>query len=475
MALVILNQLIAIFEHDPFARVQFDRDTDLTSTNNAKIINKPPKQDTTAIRCWTCGNCKTINNLALTLRKYKMLCCLPVCSSPYDPVSTETISSTIWNLCPHQVSLEYKLCHLCYVEEEQKKAPVIRTKPTMKLIKSISEESQSRCSLLIDGYMRDVIRDIHMFPTSVFKIIALYFEPFKVHKEKCDTTQGRTYIGFGLLTGKKCIIQEAWRQLVQLGQSRNGKRCLPLNWLLEREFVLSAGQSNDCPSSIIEGFHAWEDEHCHYYATEYWHGDLFDFISYHHQAKLDKELKESLRNGTAKTQQPAKMRSDWMRTCGAIFKQICEATHWIHSKGYCHLGLALEHIAIDKELKIKLIRFDMMKEYKNVELKTTPWSKVYASPELYAKQVFDGQMADIWSLGICLFMMLIGGPPFKAPKRDDRAFQFIIHGRLMDVLRHWKRLCCVTDDALDLLNRILKPEGNRITLDQVMNHPFLTR
>eukprot|EP01083_Nonionella_stella_P165439 550353_1 len=172
MALVILNQLIAIFEHDPFARVQFDRDTDLTSTNNAKIINKPPKQDTTAIRCWTCGNCKTINNLALTLRKYKMLCCLPVCSSPYDPVSTETISSTIWNLCPHQVSLEYKLCHLCYVEEEQKKAAVIRTKPTMKLIKSISEEEQKKAAVIRTKPTMKLIKSISEESQSRFRYLS---------------------------------------------------------------------------------------------------------------------------------------------------------------------------------------------------------------------------------------------------------------------------------------------------------------
>ena len=38
----------------------------------------------------------------------------------------------------------------------------------------------------------------------------------------------------------------------------------------------------------------------------------------------------------------------------------------------------------------------------------------YKAPKVYGKKkVFDARSADIWSLGIVLFMMTIGAPPFK--------------------------------------------------------------
>ena len=38
----------------------------------------------------------------------------------------------------------------------------------------------------------------------------------------------------------------------------------------------------------------------------------------------------------------------------------------------------------------------------------------YKAPKVYGKrEIFDARAADIWSLGIVLFMMIIGAPPFK--------------------------------------------------------------
>ena len=72
-----------------------------------------------------------------------------------------------------------------------------------------------------------------------------------------------------------------------------------------------------------------------------------------------------------------------------------------------------------------------------------------------------------------LFMMLIGAPPYQVPKRSNPAFNFIVKGRLGDVLKHWKRLGCVSEDALDLMNRIFKYEPERIKMEQILAHPFL--
>ena len=73
-----------------------------------------------------------------------------------------------------------------------------------------------------------------------------------------------------------------------------------------------------------------------------------------------------------------------------------------------------------------------------------------------------------------LFMMLIGAPPYQAPQPQNAAFDLFINGKVGDVLKHWKRLRLITVDALDLLKKIIRYEHERISLSDILNHPFLT-
>jgi hypothetical protein len=71
--------------------------------------------------------------------------------------------------------------------------------------------------------------------------------------------------------------------------------------------------------------------------------------------------------------------------------------------------------------------------------------------------------------------MLSGIPPFEFAHNNDLRFQYIINGRLLELIKLWKLEENIPKDALDLLFEIFKPEKERITMQQILNHPYFVK
>eukprot|EP00481_Brizalina_sp_1-RS-2013_P003605 TRINITY_DN9831_c0_g1_i1.p1 TRINITY_DN9831_c0_g1~~TRINITY_DN9831_c0_g1_i1.p1 ORF type:complete len:152 (+),score=30.15 TRINITY_DN9831_c0_g1_i1:31-456(+) len=83
----------------------------------------------------------------------------------------------------------------------------------------------------------------------------------------------------------------------------------------------------------------------------------------------------------------------------------------------------------------------------------------YKSPSVFArKRAFDARAADIWSLGVVLFMMIVGGSPYQRPTKSDVSFRHVISGKITQLLKEWGRDHFVTPCILDLMTRIFKKE-----------------
>jgi serine/threonine protein kinase len=97
----------------------------------------------------------------------------------------------------------------------------------------------------------------------------------------------------------------------------------------------------------------------------------------------------------------------------------------------------------------------------------------YMSPEVALNtDNFDGFAIDLWAAGVILYIMLTGFPPYDQANRTDQRFELIVNGRLMEQLRDWDIF--LTTEAGDLLQNMLKLEPkNRLTLSQVMEHPWV--
>jgi len=96
--------------------------------------------------------------------------------------------------------------------------------------------------------------------------------------------------------------------------------------------------------------------------------------------------------------------------------QICDALDAMHKHGVVHRDLKPENIMVDATDRIKLIDFGIaMKEDARritfVEMSPTLGTPDYISPEQVKGQRGD-QRSDIYSLGIMLYEMLTGEPPY---------------------------------------------------------------
>jgi serine/threonine-protein kinase len=98
---------------------------------------------------------------------------------------------------------------------------------------------------------------------------------------------------------------------------------------------------------------------------------------------------------------------------------ICDALDYMHKHGVVHRDLKPENIMVLAEDRIKLIDFGIaMKEDARrltfAALSPTLGTPDYISPEQVKGQRGD-QRSDIYSLGIMLYEMLTGQPPFSGP------------------------------------------------------------
>ena len=99
----------------------------------------------------------------------------------------------------------------------------------------------------------------------------------------------------------------------------------------------------------------------------------------------------------------------------------------------------------------------------------------YMSPEVLKNQLpFDGPAVDLWAVGVILFLMLTGFPPWERPCQTDERFRYMSNGYLVQMLTEWN--VGLSADAMDLLQRMfwLEPT-DRLSLEQVCAHPWMNQ
>ncbi|KAL0208981.1 hypothetical protein P9112_011568 [Eukaryota sp. TZLM1-RC] len=152
------------------------------------------------------------------------------------------------------------------------------------------------------------------------------------------------------------------------------------------------------------------------------------------------------------------------QTAGRILFHLVAALEHMHSKRVYHRDLKLENILLDDMGNPKLSDFGLSIR-SNRKLKSRCGSPHYCSPEVYARKEYHGAPADVYSLGVCLFVMLTGRYPYDHPSLS-RLSKIVQYGNLTLPL-------CTPPSARELLQGMLQVEPDkRLTLSQIKSTTF---
>ncbi|XP_070300998.1 protein kinase C epsilon type isoform X4 [Salvelinus sp. IW2-2015] len=107
--------------------------------------------------------------------------------------------------------------------------------------------------------------------------------------------------------------------------------------------------------------------------------------------------------------------------------EVTSALMFLHRNGVIYRDLKLDNILLDAEGHCKLADFGMCKEgiINGVTTTTFCGTPDYIAPEILQELEY-GPSVDWWALGVLMYEMLAGQPPFEADNEDD-LFESILH------------------------------------------------
>lgn len=159
-------------------------------------------------------------------------------------------------------------------------------------------------------------------------------------------------------------------------------------------------------------------------------------------------------------------------------RQMLRAVGYLHAHKVVHRDLKLENFLYERKEAdpnphLKLIDFGFAKVWEDHSTKMTAscGSIAYVSPDVLLRRGYTDQ-CDLWSLGVILWMLLAGYPPFHGSEK--LMMESIKAGR-----PDWSHGCRwkpVSEDALDLVKRLLTVDPQlRPCAAQALQHPWLAR
>jgi len=157
-----------------------------------------------------------------------------------------------------------------------------------------------------------------------------------------------------------------------------------------------------------------------------------------------------------------------------VMQQMLRAIYYMHLNRLCHRDLKPENFLfvskddIEKNT-LKVIDFGLAYEFSpGVDMKTKAGTPFYVAPQVLQGR-YD-QSSDLWSIGVILFVILCGYPPFYG-ETDKEVLMKVRTGSFTFNPGDWAN---VSEDAKNLVRALLKMSpSERLTAEQALNHEWV--
>eukprot|EP00878_Enallax_costatus_P017856 GHUV01018763.1.p1 GENE.GHUV01018763.1~~GHUV01018763.1.p1 ORF type:complete len:465 (+),score=162.98 GHUV01018763.1:210-1604(+) len=162
------------------------------------------------------------------------------------------------------------------------------------------------------------------------------------------------------------------------------------------------------------------------------------------------------------------------RKAAVIFRKMVEVVNHCHELGVMHRDLKPENFLLTSKTadgELKLTDFGLGVFFKHGErFRDLVGSPYYVAPEVLRKNY--SHEADMWSLGVILYILLSGLPPFWGDT-EDQIFKMVLKGAIDFKSDPWPR---ISDAAKDCVKRLLEMDASkRATAEQILKHDWLVK
>ncbi|WCJ43801.1 Calcium-dependent protein kinase family protein [Euphorbia peplus] len=154
----------------------------------------------------------------------------------------------------------------------------------------------------------------------------------------------------------------------------------------------------------------------------------------------------------------------------SVIKQLLTAISHCHRFNIVHRDIKPENILFDRRGRVKLCDFGSAEWLNEEGMMTgvvgTPY---YVAPEVVMGREYN-EKADVWSVGVVLYVMLAGIPPFYGDTVEE-IFEAVIRGNLRFPPRVFRS---VSPAVKDLLRKMIcRDVSRRFSAEQALRHPWI--